>query len=533
MQDALLRVAQLVARGAASEEVFATIAREVGAVVAMPMVAIWRYDADGTMTVIGESSDRPHPFQVGTNWPIDGPTITARVRASGRPERIDDFAGLPGTIAGAAQATGIRACAGAPIVVDGRVWGAMSADTFAPEPLAAGLEDRLAEFTVLVATAISNSLSRERLVQLADQQAALRRVAMLVARQSSPSEVLHAVTVEVAELLATDGVAILQFTADDTATLVGQSDTPWDPVPLGTRFGLDGESVVAAVRDTGRTARLDAPSDASGTIAEASRSLGIRSHVATPILVEGRLWGTMVAVSAQVEPLPPTTEGRLGEFTELLATAISNAQARTELAASRARLVAAADEERRRVVRDLHDGAQQRLVQTVMTLKLAQRSFDRDDSETADLLALAVGQAEQATAELRELARGILPTTLTHGGLRAGVEMLADRMPLPVDLDLPADRFAPAIEATAYFVVAEALTNVVKHARARRASVHAGVEGAALIVHVRDDGVGGARPDGGGLVGLGDRVAALEGRLEVSSPSGGGTLVAASIPLTA
>jgi signal transduction histidine kinase len=226
------------------------------------------------------------------------------------------------------------------------------------------------------------------------------------------------------------------------------------------------------------------------------------------------------------------TESRIAAFTELVATAISNTEAREELAASRARIVAAADDERRRVVRDLHDGAQQRLVHTIITLKLARRAFQNEDADALALLTEALDHAEQATAELRELAHGILPAVLTGGGLRAGVDALASRMPVPVQTDVSVGRLAAAVEATAYFVVAETLTNIAKHARAQRAAVTAHVEDGTLRVQVRDDGIGGARPDGSGLVGLADRLAVLDGRLRVESPADGGALVTADIPLS-
>jgi signal transduction histidine kinase len=236
--------------------------------------------------------------------------------------------------------------------------------------------------------------------------------------------------------------------------------------------------------------------------------------------------------SSQEQPLPADTEARLASFTELAATAISNAEARTEVAASRARIVAAIDKERRRVVRDLHDGGQQRLVHTVVTLKLAHRALQNEDEDLPSLLTEALDHAERATAELRELAQGILPAALTQGGLRAGVDVLASRVPVPVEIDVSVGRLPAAVEATAYFVVAEALTNVAKHARAGRAEVMVRIEDGALAVHVRDDGVGGARRGGGsGLIGLTDRLAALDGELRVDSPADGGTFVAAAIPL--
>ena len=202
-----------------------------------------------------------------------------------------------------------------------------------------------------------------------------------------------------------------------------------------------------------------------------------------------------------------------------------------EVRASRARVVAVADEERKRMVRDLHDGAQQRLVNTVVTLKVAQGALERQEATAGTLVAEALDHATRATVEIRELVHGILPAALTRGGLRAGVEALASRMPVPVEVATSIGRLPAAVESAAYFVVAEALTNVVKHSRAAHAEVSASVEDGVLRVHVRDDGIGGARRDGGGLVGLDDRLAALDGLLQVESPPEGGTSIAATIPL--
>ena len=240
----------------------------------------------------------------------------------------------------------------------------------------------------------------------------------------------------------------------------------------------------------------------------------------------------MIAASTtRATPFPPNTEARIADFTELVATAVSNAEARTELVASRARLLSAGDEARRRVARDLHDGAQQRLVHTIITLKLAQR-VQEDDAEAAEtLVGEALEEAEEANEELRELAHGLLPSILTRGGLPAGVETLVSRVRLPVSVEVPEQRFPPEIEASAYFVVAEALTNVAKHSGAERAEVRLWVDDGALHVEVRDDGAGGARADGSGLLGLSDRLTALGGDLRVESPPGDGTSIAARLPL--
>jgi signal transduction histidine kinase len=261
------------------------------------------------------------------------------------------------------------------------------------------------------------------------------------------------------------------------------------------------------------------------------RGLGLRSAVGGPIVVDDRLWGAVVAGTLQAE-LPADAESRIAEFTELVATSISNVQARTELAASRARIVAATDEERRRVVRDLHDGAQQRLVHTVITLKLARRALENEAEAAASLVSEALAQAENATAELRELAHGILPAVLTSGGLRAGVRALASRVPVPVEVAVCGDRFPAAVEATAYYVVAEALTNVAKHSHAEHARVIADVEDGTLQVEIADDGTGATDPNGHGLLGLADRVASRDGVLQVVGAPGKGTRVIATLPLS-
>ena len=209
---------------------------------------------------------------------------------------------------------------------------------------------------------------------------------------------------------------------------------------------------------------MDDYAGATGAVGEAFRALGVRAAIGVPIIVEGRLWGAMGA--AATAPLSPGAESRMGEFTALVATAIANIDARTEITASRTRIVAAADDERRRVVRDLHDGAQQRLVHTVITLKLAKQALVDGGDDAASLVSEALENAQRANEELRELAHGILPAALTRGGLRAGLETLASRMPVPIEIEVAADRLPAPIEATAYFVVAEALTNVAKHAHA-------------------------------------------------------------------
>jgi signal transduction histidine kinase len=337
----------------------------------------------------------------------------------------------------------------------------------------------------------------------ADEQAALRRVATLVAKGVAPTEIFAAVAREVRALFEADSATVARCEPDGSVHVVGT-------VPDATGHARH-EQVAAAVARAGGATRMD---DAVGA----------------PIVVEDRLWGVVVA-SQGAEPLPPGAEERLVRFTDLVGTAIANADSRAEVTASRARVVAAGDNERRRVVRDLHDGAQQRLVHTIITLQLASRAHAQGDESAPAFVAEALEHARRANEELRELSHGILPAELTAGGLNAVVGSLAARMPLPVTTHVPVGRLAPAVEATAYFVIAEAMTNIVKHARAARAYVSVEVEDGVLRIAVRDDGVGGARPDGSGLVGLRDRLDALRGRLEIDSPLGRGTLVTAEIPL--
>jgi PAS domain S-box-containing protein len=389
---------------------------------------------------------------------------------------------------------------------------------------------------VVAFTDIEDSMRAERVLRehdalLAAREGSLRRIAALVAGGAASTEVFAAIAREVAGVLGVSLVAVWRYESDGTGTVVGAWSEPPDLLEAGSRWSLDDTVIIARVRETGHPARSDELTDVHGTVADIVREAGIRSAAGAPIVVDGDVWGVMAAGGAEGERLPDRIEERLAKFTELVATTISNSASRDELAASRARIVAAADAERRRVVRDLHDGAQQRLVHTTLTLKQARLALQDDADEAPALVTEALDQAEQATAELRELAHGILPGALRHGGLGAGVEALASRMPLPVENGVSVGRLPAAVEATAYFVVAEALTNVAKHSGAGHAEVTAGVEDGTLQVHVRDDGAGGARPDGTGLLGLADRLAVLDGRLRVESPPDGGTLIAADIPL--
>jgi signal transduction histidine kinase len=408
------------------------------------------------------------------------------------------------------------------------------------EPLPADIEGRLAGFTELVATAIANAQARMELRGYAEEQAALRRVATLVARAAPPQEVFAAVTAEVGRVLDAGVASMSRYDPDGAAMVLGLwtgTGTPL-PVQIGTRVELGGRNVTTLVFHTRRPARIDDYADASGAwAAEVARKMGVRSSVGAPISVEGRLWGVMIVSSMREEPLAVQAEARLAAFTELVATAVANAQAQAALTASRARIVAAADTTRRRIERDLHDGAQQRLVCLALQLRTAQAAMPPELGELRAQLDFLATEATGTLDELRQLARGIHPPALARGGLCPALKALARRSAVPADLDIRVDgRLPEQIEIAAYYVVSEALTNAAKHAQASNVHIEVLiVEGdgdGVLRVRVRDDGRGGADLSGGsGLVGLKDRVEALGGALSVQTAPGAGSCVQAELPL--
>jgi signal transduction histidine kinase len=378
-------------------------------------------------------------------------------------------------------------------------------------------------------------LLSDELRMLADEQAALRRLATAVAQGASPAEVFTAVAEEIGPLLGAEESAVVRFQPDRSARVVAGLG-PWlEVVGVGERLDFDEPPAITDVFRAGRAQRFDTPDygTAPAALPAYLRRAGYRSVVASPIFVEGGLWGALV-VATKRESLPADTEDRMANFAELARIVIATAESRAELSASRARAVAAGDEARRKIQRDLHDGAQQRLVSTIMALKTARHELVDVTGPAAELVDEALAHAERANRDLRELVRGILPIALTHGGLRAGIDALVSSIHLPVSVEVTEERLPASLEATAYFIVAEALTNVVRHARATSAEVAVTLEGGAVRLEVRDDGVGGARVDASsGLVGLRDRAAALNGELRVESPPGRGTVVAASLPVEA
>jgi PAS domain S-box-containing protein len=365
-----------------------------------------------------------------------------------------------------------------------------------------------------------------------EEEAALRRVAVAVASERRPEEIFAALTEEVGRLFGAHTANLVRFEPDGTEiVIVGRWSEPGvHSYDLGMRIPLLG-GPITMVNETRAPVRMDVQS-APPEWAEQLQKLGVNSVVAAPITVSGRLWG---AVSASLTPpnsFPAGSEHRLATFTRLVSLALANAEAREELAAQRARIVQAGDEERRRLERNLHDGAQQRLVSLSLSLRLAQSKLLSDLHGADELLSSASIELALALEELRELARGIHPAVLTERGLGPALESLADRASLPVQLEqLPEERLPGQVEAAAYYVVSEALANVAKYADASAVQVRVAQENGRAVVEVVDDGVGGADPTrGSGLRGLTDRVEALEGRLAVVSLPGEGTRIRAEIP---
>jgi PAS domain S-box-containing protein len=528
-QAALRRVATLVAASAAPSDVFAAVTEEIALVLGAEVTLLCRADPDGAAVVVGTWGDNaPEP---GTRIRQGGTNLTTIVLETGHSARIESYDEATGDASEVARSHGLRSAVGVPILVEAGRWGLVIAGTTGDEPLPPDAEERLAGFTELVATAIANAESQYALERAAAEQATLRRIATLVARGVEPAQVFAAVAKETAATFHAI-TRVLRFEHDPPGVvIVGASQETGAPV--GTRWAFEEGMASAEVFRTGRSARVGVVnwSPDAGPVAEAALRLGVSSQVSCPIIVEGSLWG-VIAVNAQ-EELPPDTEERLEGFTELVTTAIANTESRSELAASRRRIVAASDETRRQIERDLHDGTQQRLVSLGLALRAAEANLpaERDDLR-AQLSGVATGLVA-AVEDLQEISRGIHPAILSKGGLGPALQALAHRSAIPVDLDIRLDvRLEEPIEVAAYFVASEALANAAKHSQASRVDVSLEQRDGRLLLAVRDDGVGGAdAARGSGLVGLTDRVEALGGWIRVSSQPGKGTQLAVDLPV--
>jgi signal transduction histidine kinase len=527
-QAALRRIATLVAGGAVPAQVFAAVTEETAATFDA-ITAVMRFEHDPPENVIvGVSEETGIP--IGTRWPLLEGMTSTEVYRTGRSARLGavDWPSLPGPVAEAGVRAGVTSQVACPIVVEGSLWGVITLN--AGEELPPDTEQRLEKFTELVTTAIANAEAGIALRAAADEQGALRRVATLVAASGAPSDVFSAVTEEIALVLGAEVTLLCRADPDGAAVVVGARG---DNTPrLGTRIPKGGTNLTTIVLDTAHPARIDSYDDATGDASEVARSHGLRSAVGAPILVEGSLWGLVIAGTTGDEPLPPNAEERLAGFTELVATAISNATARTELVASRARIVAAGDEARRRIERNLHDGTQQRLIALGLDLQRARAAIPDDQPETQSALVGVEQDLEAILMDLRELSHGLHPQLLSRLGLGPSLQALARRSPIPVHLDVDLrERPAVSLETALYYVVSEALTNAIKHSRASEISVTI-TSDEKLRASIVDDGVGDADPSSGsGLTGLLDRVDALGGRFELDSPPRGGTRISIELPL--
>ncbi|HEY2577026.1 MAG TPA: GAF domain-containing sensor histidine kinase [Streptosporangiaceae bacterium] len=533
-QAALSRVATLVAQAVPPGEVFTAVAAETAALFDAPLVGLFRYERENVATVIAGAGDVVSPY-LGRPWPCPpgDPGLVATLQRTGQPMRIDDYRQISSVITETARQAGLGKSAGVPVIVGGRVWGVLVvAAGYQHPPFPAGTLDRLAAFTELVATAIANSDARAEIERLADEQAALRRVATLVARGAETGEVFAAVAREVAEVMHLPVAAVQRYDAGgETMTmLAARSDRP-HPFQPGTSWPLHSNGLAARVRQTGRAEGKTDYANRRGTFAAAARELGLHSVVGAPIIVDGSVWG-LVTIASTDGPIPDHAWDRLADFTELLGTAIANTQSRSELSASRARISAAADETRRRLERDLHDGIQQRLVSLGLKAQRIKKMTPRPADAIQDELSLLADGLFTSLDELREIARGIHPAVVSEAGLGPALKALARRSAVPVELDLDlGPPLGEHVEVAAYYIVSEALANAAKHAQASVIELRVRAGDGALTLAIRDDGIGGADPSrGSGVIGLKDRVEVLGGTISVLSPPGHGTTLHVRLP---
>jgi len=541
-QAALRRVATLVAEGANPSDVLDAVAEEMGQCLKVAGAAVSRYEEDSVAMV----AVAPVPPEVkdmvplGKRFPLEGDNVHTRVIRTGRAARMDNYNDATGAGAEQMRELGVKSIVAVPILVGARVWGAATAGSVG-DPMPSDTETRMSDFADLVATAIANAAaraelqaSRDSLGVLAAQQAALRRVATLVAREVDPSEVFSAVAEEMARCLDVQESEVVRYECSDATIVMASYTLPGFGHPrVGECLTLEGDNIAARVLHTGRTARMDSYEDAAGSLAARNRELGLRSRVGSPIVVGGDLWGLAVVGSSRAEPLPPDTEERITDFAELVATAIAAAATRAELVASRARMVAATDDARRRLERDLHDGAQQRLIGLGLKLRAAEAAVSPEQSDLKNELSEAISELIGVSSELQEISRGIHPAILSQGGLAPALDTLALRSAVPVDLDVAINRpLSDPVEVAAYYAVAEALTNAAKHARASQVTVRAQTTVCAFHLSICDDGIGGADPlRGSGLIGLRDRIEAIGGQLHFTSHPGSGTEIEIAVPL--
>ena len=517
-QSALRRIATLVAEGAAEVDIAGAVTAEIAKLFGSQRANAMRWDGE-TITVLGDWGEEGLARHAGRVYTYGGDTITARIVESCAPARIDSPDEIRTDFGRERWAElGLYASIGAPIIVDGRLWGVVTASrTTSDDPFPEGAEQRLADFASLVAQAVVNLEARRELAALAAEQAALRRVATLVAGGKPQAEVVEAVMREAGTVFGAHAVALVRWEGvkDEVVVVSSWDDGSGEAVEPGALYHPAPGSPTLAVLETGFPRRTEEP----------SAELGSRAAIAAPVIVNAELRGALTAWRPADTSFPAGAEIRLRSFADLTAQSIANAEAQEEMRASRARIVQAADAAREKLERNLHDGAQQRLV--------ALSLIESDPEDACELIRKGADELTHAIDELRELARGIHPAVLTGRGLGPALEALAARAAVSVEVSADLDERLPApVEAAAYYLVAESLTNAAKYANATEVEVR--VRRATGLAHIEvvDDGVGGADPSrGSGLRGLADRVEALDGRLGVESPPASGPRVWAEIPV--
>jgi signal transduction histidine kinase len=487
--------------------------------------------AGDTIRAIGDwSVDPEQRLDVGRVFPFDGDTVIARVVESGAPVRLESPAEFHTEFARDRWLEfGFQAGIGAPIVVAGEIWGGVTAFRTRPDdPFPPGLEHRLGDFAALVAQAIFNAEARREAAQLVNEQSALREIATLVAAGRPQAEVLDAVTSAVGPLFGATRVHVVRREdgSDELVVVAAWSDASDTHREPGSLYDATPGGATLTVLDTGVASCFD----------ESSPERGPRSVICAPLIVNAAIVGALTASRPGTSAARARAETRLRSFADLAAQSIANERAQAELRESRVRIVRTADETRRRLERNLHDGAQQRLVSASLTLRLAiAQLWDAPRKGVHDLLVEATGELTQALEELRDLARGLHPAILSDRGLGPALNALAERAPLPVELTNEIEGRLPAeVEAALYYVVAESLTNVAKYANASEVTVRASSKDGVACIEVADDGAGGAEVGAGsGLRGLADRIEALGGAFGIASAAGEGTRVWAEIPVHA
>jgi signal transduction histidine kinase len=524
---ALRRVATLVAQQATPDAIFTAVAGEASRALRVERVVVARASG-GSVTLLGSTASPA--LAAGDLFARGAPGVVAEVIGTRRPARVDDWTDLPGPVAEIARHEGFGSVVGAPILVGGALWGVIV--VIGGESLPADTETRLTDFTHLVASSISNVQAREDLRSLADEQGALRRVATLVAQGAEPGMVFAAVAAEAAGVLGVNAVSLLRYDpATEMFTKVYGTHGDRSAVPDGTRAELiDCPDGIVIVR-TGQPVRIDDWTQVPGPVAARHCELGYGPSVAAPIVVDGAIWGFLGAYAETGEILPAGCELRLASFTHLVASSISNAYARNSLIASRARIVTASDETRRRIERNLHDGIQQRVVALALGLR-AVRAGAALPPEVEAGLDEVTRDLEGVVEEIRVFSRGLHPALLSRSGLGPSLRALARRSPVPVSIDAArVGRLPEPTETAVYYVVSEALANAAKHSRATEVTVTVVSDATGVRATIADDGVGGAAPArGSGLIGLVDRVEALGGRLTLESPPGRGTTISIELP---